>query len=169
MQEITSKNLPERNPKTHKAHQREVLQQITLPFLISLLVVVVLAGLAVVATSPKASLWGDISLIYLIVVGGFFSLGFLAVSVGLAYAIIQLNRALPPRARIAHDFFSQVSVSVRTAADKLVQPLLRIESLVSSSRAVRTALRRQISPDKKETSQSQSPKFQYGEGKDDNE
>lgn len=133
MEEFQPPLLPERNPVTTQRHRREVLWQITIPLIVVVLIFLAVAGLvAFRADSATASLWGDISLIWLIIpafIGGLILLALLA---GLAFGVIWLVRNLPPLALKAQNIFVTVGVNVRKATDLAVEPILRVQSTAAA-------------------------------------
>ena len=133
--------LPERNPKTHKAHNRDVFYQITLPLVFGIVTALLLAVLATQATASKVSTWADISLIMMIIPTMIVAVLFLALTAGTIYLMVKLLPLIPPYARFAQDWFSYIAFRVRNVADKSVEPFLRIHSLTASIRAFRRNLR----------------------------
>ena len=74
---------PERNPKTHATHRREVFWQITLPLIIGiLLMVAAIVAIILSATQPVTDLerWAGVSLIWMILPSLFFALIILVIS-----------------------------------------------------------------------------------------
>jgi hypothetical protein len=133
--------LPERNPKTYKAHNREVFYQITLPLVFGIVTALLLAVLATQATASKVSTWADISLIMMIIPTMIVALLFLVLTAGTIYLMVKLLPLIPPYARFAQDWFVYIAFRVRFAADKSVEPFLRIHSFTASVRAFRRKLR----------------------------
>lgn len=133
---------PLRNPLTHARHRREVLWQVTLPLALGSLAVLVVAGLVVaLGAAGDASLWADISLVWLLAPLLLACLLPLALLGGLAYAVVQVIAVLPGYARQVQDFFVLVRLRLAQAEDRLVEPLLRLQS----GRASADQLRRQVS------------------------
>ena len=112
--------LPERNPKTHKAHNLEVFYQITLPMVFGVVTALLLAVLATQATASTVSTWADISLIMMIIPTMIVSLLFLILTAGTIYLMIKLLPLIPPYARFAQDWFAYISFRVRFGADKMI-------------------------------------------------
>ena len=133
--------LPERNPKTHKAHNREVFYQITLPMVFGIVTALLLAVLATQATASSVSTWADISLIMMIIPTMIVAVLFLVLTAGTIYLMVKLLPLVPPYARFAQDWFAFISFRVRIVADKSVEPFLRVHSFVASVRAFRRNLR----------------------------
>ena len=132
--------LPERNPKTHKAHNREVFYQITLPMVFGIVTALLLAVLATQAAASTVSTWADISLIMMIIPTMIVFLLFLVLTAGTIYLMIRLLPLIPPYARFAQDWFAYISFRVRFGADKSVEPFLRIHSFMASVRAFKRNL-----------------------------
>lgn len=90
MSEYQPSTLPERNPVTHRAHRREVLLQVTIPFVIGLVIFLLGSVLVTLGPDDAVSCWGDTSLIWLIVPQLFLCLLFLILMAALAYGVIWL-------------------------------------------------------------------------------
>jgi len=128
---------PERNPKTHAEHKREVFWQITLPLVIGILLL--LAGVAAIifsATQPVTDLgrWADVSLMWMILPSLFFALIMLIILIGLVYAISQLLKVVPRYARIIQLFFEQGKGKVSRLTDLVTNPILRLHSILAAAR-----------------------------------
>lgn len=131
-----------RNPLTQQRHRRELFWQVTLPLSLAGLVLLALAVLSGLASSAQASVWADISLIWLIIpMLALCLFAFLGV-VSLAYGVIRLIAVLPYYAQKIQDFFRLVSVRVAHLCDLLSKPVLRVQSLNASVRRLGRAMRR---------------------------
>jgi len=130
---------PERNPKTHQAHRREVFLQITLPLIIGLVIALALAALAVVAATSDGNIKqaGDAALIFLIIPLMFVTVLFTLIFSALAYGIIRLNGTLPFYTKQAQDIMEQVRRQVQVGSDKAVEPILKIRSFLASLGAIK--------------------------------
>lgn len=131
---LPSGRLAERNPATHKAHQKEVLWQITVPLILGLLVLLALCVLAAIGPAGVASRWADVSLIWLIL--PMFILLFILIAIfgGTAFGVIKLIGALPVYARKVQDIFVTIGAIVRQYSDKAVEPILRTQGFMASLR-----------------------------------
>lgn len=141
MNEILPPRLPERNPETQKAHSRQVLWQITLPIAIGVIVALVFAVLATMAGPAEASLWADISLIFILIPLMVVSLMFIALFAAMGYGVYRLLQILPGYARRGQDLALKLEQRVRTGSDLAVEPILRVHSWRASIRALRRNLR----------------------------
>lgn len=135
------RELPAPNPITRARHRRDVFRQITLPFLIGLLVFAAFVVFVWIATTQQASLWADIALIFLITLLGFATFFFLILSAILAYAIIAANRGLPPYARLAQDKLETVRKYVRRYSDRAASPIINTQSRIARLSALAEQLR----------------------------
>jgi len=138
--------LPERNPKTHAQHRREVFWQITLPLLIGiLLLLAVVAGVVYSATQPAAELdrWGSVSLMWLILPSLFIALILMAFLAGLVYLVSQLLRLIPPYANVAQQYFEKGKTKVAQLSNLSIEPVVRLRSYWA---VLRRAGRRKYEP-----------------------
>jgi uncharacterized BrkB/YihY/UPF0761 family membrane protein len=129
-------SLPERNPVTHRAHRREVLLQITIPFGISLVIILVASVLVSLGPDDSVSRWGDTSLIWLIIPQLLVCLLFLILMGALAFGVIWLVRILPRYTRQLQDLFNRIGLQTRKITDTIVEPVLRIQSFRAKLKAI---------------------------------
>jgi len=125
---------PERNPSTHKAHRREVGWQIVLPLTCGSLIILGLAIWTVVGTiqGGNVSQPADTSLIFLLIPTMIIAIIPLALLAGLAYGIITLNKILPQYFFKAHEAMRKVQDGIQIGTDKLVEPIIRLESMLAA-------------------------------------
>lgn len=137
MSEYQPSSLPERNPVTHRAHRREVLLQVTIPFGIGLVIVLVASVLVTLGPDDSVSRWGDTSLIWLIIPQLFVCLLFLILMGALAFGVVWIVRTLPRYARQLQDLFNRIGLRTRKITDAIVEPVLRIQSFQAKLKAFR--------------------------------
>jgi hypothetical protein len=128
---------PERNPKTHLEHKREVFWQITVPLLFGILLILVAVGAIIFFTiQPVTDVerWADVSLIWIILPSLIFALIFLVVLGGLIFAVSFLLRLIPRYALIIQLYFEQVKSKVSQVLNLSTEPILRINSIWASIR-----------------------------------
>jgi hypothetical protein len=130
---------PERNPSTHKVHRREVVWQITFPFILGLLIILGLAAWTIISAvrGGSVSQEADTSLIFLLIPTIVMALVPLAIFAGLAYGIIMLNKALPQYSYKAQQVMIKVRIAIRSGADKLVDPIIRFKSIIAAFEVLR--------------------------------
>ena len=131
------------NPVTRAHHRREILWQVTVPLIVGLLLVAALAGGIILSGVGDAGLWADVSLIWLIAPALALALIPLAILAAMIYGLTFLLGALPPYAQRAQQGFEKIEAGVRRNADRAVEPLLRIHTILGAL----SALRRRGGPD----------------------
>jgi len=129
--------LPERNPKTHAEHRREVFWQITLPMVIGVLMLLVaLASIIVLANQSLTDLSrvADVSIIWMILPSLILALIILVMLIGVVYAIISVLRVFPPYARIVQLYFERGKGEVSRTSNKITEPIIRMHSISAAAR-----------------------------------
>ncbi len=124
-------------------HRKQVLRQVWLPLIGSLVVALALAGLAVygtVAGSSEVNRWGNISAVLLIIPNLFTSLISLVVLIVLIRLIGLLYRKMPGWLRAVQGFFKRVQKITRAIADRAAAPVISINTSAAKVRAVRKKL-----------------------------
>ncbi len=121
---------PSRNPVTKQTYRKETFWQITFPLILGLIVIVGLAVWTVIVASGggNVSQAADASLIFLIIPTFVMAFILLAVLIGLVYGMYSLLKWLPPKFFTLQGFFYRIQDRVQKAADKAVEPALRVKS-----------------------------------------
>jgi uncharacterized membrane protein YobD (UPF0266 family) len=132
----------EPNPVTQLSHRKQVLWQITIPLVIGVVIILIVAILVTTGSPQTASLWADISLIWLIIPVMIASLILLVLLAGLAYAVIWLVRTIPGYALQAQNFMIMIAGQVERLGDMIVEPILRVNAFLASLQALSRSLRR---------------------------
>ncbi len=114
-----------RNPVVHARHRNDVLWQITVPVVAGAVILIVLGVLAWFLPSGDASLWGDISLIWLIMPAFFFALIGMILLGGMAYLTIRLIGWLPYQFYRLEMLLLRLYRLVDTAGDKAAAPVIK--------------------------------------------
>lgn len=127
---------------THAKHRREVRWQITLPLVLGILLCLALSVLSFFAESGTASVWADISLIWLIIPALFFAFIALVILGGLAYGVYYVIKVLPPAMHKVQVFFSTVYLRVKRASDAAASPFIKAQGIAASAKALRRQLRK---------------------------
>jgi hypothetical protein len=130
---------PERNPTTKKAHQREVAWQIVVPLILGLIIILGLAAWVVIMAvqGGNVSQPADTSLIFLLIPAMLMALIPLVIFIGLAYGVILLNYKLPQYFFQAQTAMQKVRDGVQAGADKLAEPVIRVNSIAAALGAIR--------------------------------
>ena len=140
--EPAPKPRPEPNPVTRRKHQRESLWQITIPMVLGVLIVLILAVLVTTGTDFQVSKGADVAAIWLISPMLIVLLLFLVITAASIYGLVLLLQVLPIYSRQALDFLISVGIQVRRASDKAVEPFIRSQSIQASIRGFFGSLRR---------------------------
>lgn len=117
-----------RNPLTAIRHRREVFWQITLPMVVFVVVLLLLAVAAVGLSAPQASVWADISLIFLIIPVMFFALIVMLIFAASIYLSVRLLQVLPYYFFRAQNGFFRLNLQIGRLTNQLVEPILRIHA-----------------------------------------
>lgn len=125
-----------RNPTTHKAHRKEVFWQITLPFVIGTILLLALAIAASWGAIGEVRAWGDVGIIWVILLMFIPGLLLLIVLAALVYGLTVILHRLPEFALQAQNMLQMISWRVKQGADKSVEPILRIESARASLKSI---------------------------------
>jgi hypothetical protein len=136
MRENETITAPERNPQTQTAHQREVLWQITVPFIVGIILFLVVAVLVSLSGPAPARLWGDVALIWLILPMFVVLLILIGITGGLVYLLIRLNLALPGLAFKAQNLVRAIQDKITAVADQTVKPVFKIEGIRASVKSI---------------------------------
>ena len=127
----------ERNKITWEKYRREVRLQVYLPLGIAIFIVVLLAALVTMGTNAQVSQWADVATIWLVVPMLFVTLLFLVIFTALVYGMAKLLQVLPFYTKLVQDFFILARDRVASLSDKLVAPVLGIESRRASLKSLR--------------------------------
>jgi len=133
-----------RNPLTQQSHRREVLWQITIPVVVGTVLMLVVCFLAATLSSPNASRWADISVIWLIPPGFLIALLMMLINAGSAYLLIRMIAAAPPFFFKVQNFLRRVQLKVAAYSNKAVEPVLRVQGWSASARAAKREAQRVI-------------------------
>jgi hypothetical protein len=129
------------NPLTQREHKKQVLWQITVPFVLGALLFLALMVLVITGGDAQITQWGHISLIWLILPSMLFVLIMLAIFGGLLYGVVRLNNALPGIMRKVQGFFWRLKYHVEKVSDKTVEPVIKTESSRAGMRALMNRVR----------------------------
>ena len=132
----------ERNEITWEKYRREVRLQIYLPLGIAIFIVLILAALVTTGSFAEVSQWADVATIWLVAPMLIVTLIFLALFIAVAYGLAKLLQVLPFYTKLVQDFFVLVRDQVASLSDKMVAPILGIESQRASWRSLRKKISR---------------------------
>ena len=127
---------PQRNLVTRQKHRHETLWQITVPLVIAILIFFSMAIMAVAGTAAQASIWADISMIWLIAPTYVFALIGLVILAASIYGIVRLILVLPIYTSRALVWLKNFGTQVKLISNKAVEPFLRVQGFMASTHAL---------------------------------
>jgi hypothetical protein len=124
MEMVVENNFEKPLSKTQKQFRRQSRLQITLPFGIGILVIIILGVVIWSSSYGSASTWADASLIFLIIPAMIFGLIFLGILGGLAYAIFRLIDLIPGPAQKIREFMELIAFRSRRGSESISRIIL---------------------------------------------
>ena len=121
----------------HRVLPTERNPQISLPLLVGALIFVGLAVGVNFGTNEAVGQWARIAMILLAIPAVILALITLVVLVAFIYLAARLTGLIPPYAFLAQEFFVRVAQVSRQAADKVVEPILRLNAFTAGLGALR--------------------------------
>ena len=127
-----------KNHPSYLRHRRQFWLQIFLPIILAVLAIIVVSVLAGVAAFGQgdAPRWAAISTIWLVIPVMFFGLIFLAILLGFVYMMVRALQGLPPYTSKAQYYVNRGSSEVKRFSDMAARPVLFIEGIIASFKAV---------------------------------
>jgi hypothetical protein len=141
MNNLDTKYIPEPNPVTYPQHLRQMWIQIRAPMIVGLLAILIIAFFATQASNPDVSRWGNISTIFLIIPLGLILLVTFAILGLIVYGLYRLLNLLPRYAHMAQLYVYHYSQLIIRLADRVAQPIIRVNGFFASLRVLRKRLR----------------------------
>lgn len=139
MRDIDVLRYAERNSVTEADHKRDVLWQITLPFVVGVLVILIFGALVIVSAvkGPEGvSLWADISLIWLIIPALLITLLAAAVLGALLYGVIRLIDVLPRYTYKAQLLLNTVQRKIAQFSNTAAEPVMKASTWTAALKAL---------------------------------
>ncbi len=127
---------PYKERETYKAHRREFLWQILVPIIV-VLILVLAASVAVTASpAPSASLWADISTIWLLIPHLFFAFITIIILGGLIYGIAKLIQIIPIYSQQLYNLIRLATQKIKNVADASTKPIFFVEELSARIKSI---------------------------------
>ncbi|GAB4504340.1 MAG: hypothetical protein Fur0043_13340 [Anaerolineales bacterium] len=123
------------NHLSYRKHRRQLWQQILLPFLLTLslvILVAVLTSLAAFREGGEVLRWAAISTIWLVIPLMGFGLLLLALLLGLIYLLARAFQVIPSYSAKAQYYVNHVASKTRRISDMSVRPIFFVEGIVAS-------------------------------------
>jgi ABC-type dipeptide/oligopeptide/nickel transport system permease component len=125
--------LPEPNRATQEKHRRNVLWQITLPLVVTIIIGVALAILvSIPGDSALTSRWSSISIVFMAIPLLFIGIIGLALLILLAYGLARLLHIIPPYARLLQNYMDFLGARIKDIANKLAKPIMDINVFLAA-------------------------------------
>ena len=125
--------------ESYKKHRTQLVWQIILPMVLTAILFIALVVLINIATfRDKADVgrWAAVSTIWISIPIIIVSFLLLAILVGIAYLLIRLLQITPIYTGKAQDFAYKVAAYARRAADAAVKPIIFLDSIGASIKAL---------------------------------
>ncbi len=121
---------------SYQAHRRDFIWQIIVPIMLALILVI--AASVVAATSPAAaaSLWADISIIWLLIPALFFAFILFIILGGLIYAMAMLLKVTPIYIHKLYGLIRLLTQKIENAADAIAKPIFFAEGISASIKKI---------------------------------
>jgi len=131
--------IPQPIHESYKRHRKQLVWQIILPIVLTALLIVALIVIINIATfrdNGDVARWAAVSTIWIVIPIMIGMLIFLALLVGLIYLMMKLLNITPTYTSLAQDYVYKAEGYIKRAADAVVKPVLQIEGLRASIKAV---------------------------------
>ncbi len=125
---------PLKKRAAYQAHKRDLIWQIFIPIGLTILIFIVASIGAATQTGATASLWADISTIWLLIPVMFFSLIFLFILVGIIFGLAKLLQITPEYTHKLYKFIRLAGEKIAGLADNTAKPIFVIKGISASVR-----------------------------------
>jgi FtsH-binding integral membrane protein len=135
------------NHPSYQNHRRQFWAQIFLPILLAVLLIIafaVLTGIAAFGNNGDAPRWAAISTIWLVIPVMIFGLIILIILAGLIYLLAQALKVTPPYSYKAQYYVNRGASEVKRFSDMSTTPVLFIEEIKASIKAILDGIRKEI-------------------------
>ncbi len=128
--------LPEPNPVTRAAHRRDFFRRVTLPLILSLVMLIAALVAFILLPVGDVAAWSQIASIMLIGLTMLLSLFTLAFLGALVFLVSYLLRLLPPYTRMAQDGVEKIKEYAVKGADIPAKPVIQVKSFIAAINAI---------------------------------
>lgn len=129
-------------PQSHYSyieHRRQFWQQIFLPMILAVIVIVAVAvftGIAAFGANGDPARWAAISTVWLVIPIMIFSLFFLAVLGGLVYLLARALQVFPTYTSTAQYYINRAASQIKRFSDMATRPVFFIEGIMARLKAI---------------------------------
>ena len=124
------------NKEARQAHRRDLIWQIIVPMGIVAVIFIVISVLTAMRPETTASLWADISLIWLLIPWLVIALFTLVTLGGLIYGMAKLLQIIPTYTKKLLDVIHFIQEKLKLAADASTKPVFFLEGIAASFRNI---------------------------------
>lgn len=124
------------NKEARQAHRRDLIWQIIVPMGIVAVIFIVISVLTAMRPETTASLWADISLIWLLIPWLIIALFTLVILGGLIYGMAKLLQIIPTYTKKLLDVIHFIQEKLKLAADASTKPVFFLEGIAASFRNI---------------------------------
>ncbi len=123
---------PYQERESYKAHKRDLTRQILLPMIIVLILAIIASVFTTMRPAADASLWADISIIWLLIPLLFSALISIIFFGGLVYGMSKLLKITPVYSLKLYNLIRLLTKKISDAADASTKPIFFIEGISAS-------------------------------------
>jgi len=120
---------------SYKKHRKELMTQIILPIVLTVILIIaaiVLVNIATFRDGGDVARWAAVSTIWIVIPLMIGMLIFLALLVGLIYLLARLLNVTPTYTGRVQDYVRKAAVYIKQGADAVVKPVIGLEGFVAS-------------------------------------
>ncbi len=121
---------------SYQAHRRDFLWQILAPMILVLILVIIASVFTAMRPAATASLWADISTIWLLIPLLVFALITLVVLGGIIYGMAKLLNITPVYTQKLYALIRLATKKIENAADASAKPIFFFEELSASIKSI---------------------------------
>jgi hypothetical protein len=121
--------------ESYKRHRKEMVQQIILPIVLSVVLciaMIVLINMATFRDNGDVARWAAVSTIWVVIPIMIGMLIFLTILVGLIYLLAKLMNVTPTYTGLAQDYVHKAAIYIQRGADALVKPVIQLNGILAS-------------------------------------
>lgn len=127
--------LPQPVHESYKNHRKQLVWQILLPIVLTVvlcIVSIVLINIATFRDNGDVARWGAVSTIWIVIPVMIGMLIFLALLIGLIGLMAKLLEVTPTYTSLAQDYFHKAAVYIKRGADAAVKPVINLNGILAS-------------------------------------
>ena len=129
---MKKKTPPSHKTASYQAHRRDFIWQILVPIVIALLIMIAISIFVATGSKAAASLWADISMIWLLIPSLFLAFIFLIILGGIIYGMAMLLKATPIYSQKLYRLIRILTQKIENVADLTAKPIFFVEGISAS-------------------------------------